>query len=145
MRRLLVALSLLPLTSQALAHEVHAATHTETLTIVTLTYANGKPFAYEQFEVTPAGTEVPSQVGRTDASGRAAILSIPGQALEFTASAKDGHGTRMTLPPAAAESASPAPAGETPRWLLLSAGGGVIFGLFGLIQLYFTRRRRTDK
>lgn len=142
MTRFLPALGLVLLAASGHAHEVHTATQAEALTVVTLTYANGKPFAFEQFEVTPAGAEVPSQVGRTDAGGRVAILAVPGKALEFTATSKDGHGARLSLPPAAAASAPIAT--ETPRWLMAAAGGGVIFSLFGLFQLFATRNRRTN-
>jgi nickel transport protein len=142
MRRLLAALGLLLLTAQGHAHEVHATTQAQALTVVTLTYANGKPFAFEQFEVMPAGTEVPSQVGRTDGKGRAAVLALPGKELIFTATSKDGHGARLSLPASAAASAPTAT--ETPRWLMAAAGGGVIFGLFGLFQLFTTRKRSID-
>ncbi len=145
MRCLLPTLGLLLLASQGHAHEVHATTRVESLTVVTLTYANGKPFAYEQFEVTPAGTETPSQVGRTDAQGRAAVLPVTGKDLEFTATAKDGHGAKLslaaTLPATSDTAASTAAA---PRWLLIASGGGILFGLFGLFQLFATRKRRTD-
>jgi nickel transport protein len=142
MTRLLAAIGLLLLAGQGHAHEVHTATQAQSVTVVTLTYANGKPFAFEQFEVAPAGAELPSQVGRTDAAGRAAVLPLPGKALEFTATSKDGHGTRLSLPPLA-ESATTVATG-TPRWLMAAAGGGVIFGLFGLFQLFTTRNRRID-
>ena len=142
MTRLLATIGLLVLPVQCLAHEVHASTRAELTTILTLTYANGKPFAFEQFEVTPAGAEVPSQVGRTDAQGRAAILPAPGKALEFVATTKDGHGARLNLAPAT-EAATGGSSEEIPRWLAATAGGGIIFGLFGLFQLFANRKRRT--
>ena len=145
MSRLFPVLGLLLLAHQGYAHEVHATTRVESLTVVTLAYANGKPFAYEQFEVTPAGTETPSQVGRTDAQGRAAVLPVPGKDREFTAAAKDGHGAKLSLAAALpAASDTPATAAEAPRWLLIAAGGGILFGLFGLLQLFAARKRRTD-
>jgi nickel transport protein len=143
MMRALALLGLLALVLQCQAHEVHTATRLETATVVTLTYANGKPFAFEQFEVTPTGADLPSQVGRTDARGRASVLPVPGKALEFTATAKDGHGARLTLPPAtesvAANTVAPS------RWLLVVGGSGFIFGLFGLVQLFYNRNRRSVK
>jgi nickel transport protein len=123
------------------AHEVNTRVETAALTVVTLTYADGKPFAYEQFEITPEGSEVPSQVGRTDALGRAAILPVAGKALEIVATTKDGHGTRLTFSASAASAAPPAPTlSEPPRWMLFATGAGILFGLFGLLQL-FTRRK----
>jgi len=139
-KRLIAVLGLLAMATHGHAHEVRSTVQTGAVTIVSLTYANGKPFAFEQFEVMPAGAQTPSQVGRTDAQGRAAILPVAGKALEFTVSAKDGHGARLAL----GDKTAPAPAtAETPRWMLLAAGGGIIFGLFGLIQLFTTRKRKS--
>lgn len=132
------------LASAGHAHEVNSTLQTEAVTIVTLAYANGKPFAFEQFEVVPAGATSPSQVGRTDAQGRAAILPGAGKTLEFTASAKDGHGVRLNVSAGPASAAPTTPA-EIPRWVLMSAGGGIIFGLFGLIQLFITHNRKPQQ
>ncbi len=129
----------------SVAHEVHTRVETAPVTVVTLSYADGKPFAYEQFEVTPQGNEVPSQVGRTDALGRAAILPVAGKALELVATTKDGHGARLPLPPGDASAVPPAPTlSEPPRWMQFATGAGILFGLFGLLQL-FTRRKETNK
>lgn len=147
MKRLpaLLVLAALP----AAAHEVQMTRSEVPLTVLTLRYADGKPFAYEQFEVTPAGGEAPVQVGRTDAQGRAAILPAPGKALEFVATTRDGHGARLTLPPAAEPTAAgtvsaapPAPTLEAPpRALWIAAGAGLLFGLFGLVQLFIRQRK----
>lgn len=142
MKRLIAVLGLLAMATPGHAHEVRSTVQAGAVTIVTLTYANGKSFAFEQFEVMPADAQTPSQVGRTDAQGRAAILPVAGKALEFTASAKDGHGARLVLADKTAPAPAPATA-ETPRWMLLAAGGGIIFGLFGLIQLTTTRNRKS--
>lgn len=126
------------------AHEVNSTLQTEAVTVVTLAYANGKPFAFEQFEVMPAGATTPSQVGRTDAQGRAAILPVAGKALEFTASARDGHGVRLNVSAGPASTAPTLPA-EIPRWMLVGTGGGIIFGLFGLTQLFISHKRRSKQ
>lgn len=136
---LLVSLATIALPTSA--HEVHVSASPETVMVVTLTYANGKPFAYEQFEVTPEDTDAPSQVGRTDAKGRAAVLPLPGKALTLTASSRDGHGARLSLPATAPGAAAGVP-NEMPRWLLITAGAGILFGLFGLIQLFLPKQRK---
>lgn len=141
MKRLYLLITLATIALPASAHEVHVSARTESVTVVTLTYANGKPFAYEQFEVTPEGTDAPSQVGRTDAIGRAAVLSLPGKALTLTASSKDGHGARLLLP-ATAPGVAAGATNEMPRWLLITAGAGILFGLFGLIQLFLPKQRK---
>lgn len=137
----LLALGLLLLPALALAHEVHANPTSGTAHVITLTYADGKPFAFEQFEVAIEGSEIPQQVGRTDAQGRAAVLPVAGKPLLLTAVSKDGHGTKLTLAPLAADTAaSTSSEAQLSRPVLVAAGAGVLFGLFGLIQL-FTRRK----
>jgi nickel transport protein len=109
--------------------------------VITLTYADGKPFAYEQFELTPQGAEAPSQVGRTDALGRVAVLPVSGKSLELVATSKDGHGTRLTLPANDSSAVPPAPTfTETSRWMMLVSGVSILFGIFGLAQLFIRSR-----
>lgn len=139
LQRLLPLLAVLAL--PVAAHEVHVHQQTVSLTVVTLTYADGKPFAFEQFEITPQGAEVPSQVGRTDGAGRAAILPVPGKALELVATSKDGHGVRLSLP-VSTGAVPPAPTlAEPPRWIGLVTGASLLFGLFGLFQLFYRSRK----
>jgi nickel transport protein len=123
------------------AHEVHVRQQVLPVTVITLTYADGKPFAYEQFELTPQGAEAPSQVGRTDALGRVAVLPVSGKPLELVATSKDGHGTRLTLPANDSSAVPPAPTiAETPRWMMLVSGVSILFGVFGLAQLFIRSR-----
>lgn len=140
MRFLLPLLAIIAL--PVAAHEVHGRQQLLPMTVITLTYADGKPFAYEQFELTAQGAETPSQVGRTDALGRVAVLPVPGKSLELVATSKDGHGTRLTLPANDSNAVPPAPTvTETPRWMMLVSGVGILFGVFGLLQLFWHSRR----
>lgn len=124
------------------AHEVHGRQQLLPVTVITLTYADGKPFAYEQFELTALGAAAPSQVGRTDALGRVAVLPVSGKPLELVATSKDGHGTRLTLPANDSSAVPPAPTiVESPRWMLLVSGVSILFGIFGLLQLFLRSRR----
>lgn len=137
---LLLALALLP--APLLAHEVNAELGSLPVTVVSLSYGDGEAFSYEQYEVLVEGGTVPVQTGRTDARGRAAILPVPGKRLLFRVASKDGHGASLTLeatPEAAAATATGDGPGA-PRWLLVLAGGGILFGLFGLLQLLLRRR-----
>ena len=156
MFRLIYLATLTLYSGSSIGHEVQTRLETMALTVITLSYADGKPFAFEQYEVTPHGSEIPSQVGRTDALGRAAILpvvgqTLAGQTLEIVATTKDGHGARLTLPATDAGSApsasTPPPKptfSESPRWMQFATGAGILFGLFGLLQL-FTHRKETTK
>lgn len=72
-----LAIALLLLAAAAQAHEVHLQIETRKAVAITLSYANGQPFAYEKYTLTPAGQEKPLQVGNTDAAGRIAFGSHP--------------------------------------------------------------------
>jgi nickel transport protein len=124
------------------AHEVHHRIEVAPAVSVSLSYANGEPFAYEKYALYPAGQEVPTQVGNTDAAGR--VVFIPGATKNWRlqASSADGHGVNLefaapaTGAPAAATAAAP-----PQRWLLAAFGLALIFGIFGLIQLFLRKRK----
>lgn len=121
----------------AQAHEVHHHIETTGTVVITLSYANGAPFAYEKYALTPVGQETPQQVGNTDAKGR--IAFVPGDIVKWhlQASSADGHGVNLEF---TAPKTDTAPAATTdqlaPRWLLAGFGLSLIFGLFGLVQLF---------
>lgn len=150
----------------ALAHGVHHRIEAGNAVVITLTYANGKPFANQKYALTPVGQEKPRQLGNTDASGRIAFVPDAITDWRLQATAADGHGLKREFvlpppspaPPPAALPASPAsavpaaapaqatptlsavPASETPpRWMMAVSGLSLIFGLFGLYQLFVRR------
>jgi nickel transport protein len=130
----------------ALAHEVHVETAHQSAAVLRLTYADGEPFAFEAYELYLPGKEVPEQVGRTNAQGQ--IIFLPGQqsAWRVKAFSADGHGIdqRMEFTPTPAEGAGPpVPSAQPPRAWQLATGLGILFGLFGLVQL-FSRRTRSS-
>jgi nickel transport protein len=118
----------------AWAHEVHHRIETSAAVVVTLTYANGQPFAYEKYALTPAGQETPQQVGNTDAQGRIAFVPGAMEKWRVQATSADGHGVNLdfTVPLTGITATT---AESTPRWLLAMLGLSLIFGIFGLIQL----------
>jgi nickel transport protein len=123
------------------AHEVHHRIEATGAVVVTLNYANGEPFAYEKYMLTPVGQETPQQVGNTDARGRIAFVPGTTRQWHLQANSADGHGVKLefTAPDVASPVAAPAavPVAEPlPRWLLASFGLSLIFGLFGLFQLF---------
>lgn len=122
------------------AHEVHHRIEATDAVVITLTYANGQPFAYEKYALTPAGQETPQQVGNTDAQGR--IAFVPGSVAKWRvqATSADGHGVNQEFAVPATESCA-APANDSlPRWLLAGFGLALIFGLFGLFQLFMRKK-----
>ncbi len=118
----------------AWAHEVHHRIETSAAVVVTLTYANGQPFDYEKYALTPAGQETPQQVGNTDAQGRIAFVPGAMEKWRVQATSADGHGVNLdfTVPLTGITATT---AESTPRWLLAMLGLSLIFGIFGLIQL----------
>lgn len=124
------------------AHEVHHRVEATGAVVISLSYADGKPFAYEKYALTPAGQETPTQVGNTDAAGR--VVFIPGttEKWRLQATSADGHGAHLefSAPATAATQTNASPTEGLPRWLLAGFGLSIIFGLFGLVQL-FTRKK----
>lgn len=132
--------------ASARAHEVHHRIEATQAVVVTLTYANGEPFAFEKYALYPDGQATPQQVGNTDAHGR--IVFIPGSTGHWRvqATSADGHGLNQSLsvpttPSGHTGQSSPSASETTPRWLLAGFGLALIFGLFGVYQL-FSRRPR---
>lgn len=123
----------------AQAHEVHPRIEAADAVVVTLTYANGQPFAYEKYALYPAGQDTPRQVGNTDAAGRIAFVPDGIGQWRLQATSADGHGVNLEFgaPTVAAPAAS---ATALPRWLLAGFGLSLIFGLFGLLQLFLRRK-----
>ena len=126
------------MSSSVWAHEILLDESRETATVLQLTYADGHPFAFEAYELYLPEKEVPEQVGRTNARGQAIFL--PGAQIQWRLKAysADGHGMDQIIEvaPGSITGAEEKPNGETPRWLLLLAGLGIIFGLFGIVQLF---------
>lgn len=141
---------LLCCTAAAQAHEVHHRIDATGAVVVTLTYANGAPFAYEKYALTPVGQETPQQVGNTDALGRIAFL--PGAMVQWrlVANSADGHGVNLefSAPKTTAAATATTTADTTavatditaPRWLLAVFGLALLFGLFGLFQLFVRKK-----
>lgn len=134
-----LCLSLLLLATPVMAHEVIVESGVATATVLRLHYADGQPFAFEAYELYPAGSETPGQVGRTDARGR--VVFIAGDTAEWRLKAwsADGHGVERKVQATSGElevAAAP-PAARSSLWL---AGLGGIFGLFGLWQLYARKK-----
>jgi len=133
------ALLLWALALPAFAHEVRTRIDAGEAVVVTLTYANGEPFAYEKYALYPAGRETPRQTGNTDALGRIAFVPDGVRQWRVQASSADGHGVDLEF--AAPDTAAPTTGKENaPRWLLAGFGLSLIFGFFGLAQLFLRKK-----
>lgn len=141
MRRMFATLLLCAWSTFAQAHEVHQRIEATEAVVVTLTYANGEPFAYEKYALYPAGQETPLQVGNTDAAGRVAFVPGTVKNWRLAATSADGHGVNLDFAAPETVGAAAAPANEPlPRWLLAGFGLSLIFGLFGLFQLLMRKK-----
>jgi nickel transport protein len=140
-RAALIALALVVAAYAANAHEVHPQIATAPAVVITLHYANGEPFAYERYALTPTGEETPMQVGNTDAAGRIVFLPGTHEKWRVQATSADGHGVNLEFAAPPLAGCAPAePQGPTPRWLLAAVGLALIFGLFGLVQLFLRKK-----
>jgi nickel transport protein len=128
------------LCTPAWGHEVKVEIAKQDAAVVSLSYADGKPFTYEAYEIYQPGKDIPEQVGRTNAQGQ--IVFLPGAQTEWRVKAytADGHGIDQKMHVEAGGSAVSTASGGLPRPLLLFAGLGIVFGIFGLIQLFFRRK-----
>ncbi len=136
----MLCLSLLSGTSWS--HELKLESRRQGATVVRLTYADGQPFAFEAYELYVWGKDVPAQVGRTTSQGE--VVFLPGGQTEWRLKAysADGHGVDQVLEVSAdSAGATPRVAADLPRPLLWACGLGIVFGLFGLLQLVVRRRK----
>jgi nickel transport protein len=140
MKRRLILFWLLTACLPAFAHEVHHAVAAQSAVSVRLTFADGRPFAFEAFEVYAAGSDKPVAVGRTDAQGRAVFLPPEAGEVRLRAFAADGHGVDLKFDPPRGVAAVPTPAAED-RPTKLMFGAGLLLALFGLVQLLVRKRK----
>jgi nickel transport protein len=137
---LALALGLAAAAGPVAAHEVlHQITRGEAV-VVALEYADGSPFAYEQYELLPPGERIPFQTGRTDAAGRVVFLPDRPGDWRLRASSEDGHGAELTVAVDAVGAAAAKPRSLWERASKLVTGIALLFGVFGLFTLFARRR-----
>jgi nickel transport protein len=137
---------LLAWTGLAAAHEVHHAVQRAAAVAVRLSYADGQPFAYEKYELYAVGKDVAVQVGNSDAEGR--VVFLPGEVRDWRLKSysADGHGVDLRFAVPLAVGGTPAVAGTAEsagpdRTTRIVVGLSILFGLFGLLQLFLRRRK----
>lgn len=123
------------------AHDLQYTVVSGQAVVVRLFYADNSPFSFEAYEIYPEGSDLPIQVGRTDAHGHVAFLPDKAGKWRVKAMSEDGHGLDFTLTTdaAAALAGSEKPIYE--RYGRVVVGVAVILGLFGFINLYVKRKR----
>lgn len=124
----------------ASAHEVQHEIAAGNAVVVRLVYADGEPFAYEQYEVFAKGREQPVQTGRTDYKGRVLFASDDTASWRLRAFSADGHGVDLRFDARAGGAVAPA-AAESGRASRLLFGLAVILAGFSALTLFLRRRR----
>jgi nickel transport protein len=134
-------LILLLLTATAQAHQVLSRVSHTPAVLITLSYADGHPFAYEAYELYGDDPELPIQVGRTDAQGRILIMPETQRQMRIRAFTEDGHGidTRLQIPAAEAAATRPSASAMSLEGPLL--GLALLLTIFAVYQLYAKRNR----
>ncbi len=140
MRILFAALVLALSGGTSLAHEVHATLEPAGAVSVRILYADGKPFAFEAYEVWPAGGQAPIQVGRTDARGRALFVPEGAGPWRLKAHSADGHGIDTRIDTAAAAPGAPLTGTGPNRASLILFGLSILLALFAFIQLWLRKK-----
>lgn len=123
------------------AHEVHHVIAATNAATVSLSYADGSAFAYEKYELYAEGKDIPVQVGNTDAAGR--VVFIPGatRSWRLKAYSADGHGADLRFESPAVQAAGVSADSGPGRTTLALLGLGLILAVFGLYQLFLSRRK----
>jgi nickel transport protein len=125
----------------AAAHDLHHQIAPAAALSVRLAYADGKPFAYETYELYARGSDVPAQVGKTDAEGR--VVFVPGTRSQWRlrAFSADGHGADLQFesPAPAVTASTESPPDRTARVLF---GLAAILAAFAAYQFLLHRKER---
>lgn len=125
----------------AAAHDLHYEVTEAEGILVRLYYPDGTAFAYEAYEIYPQGEAVPFQVGRTDAQGRIAFVAPGPGRYRLRATSEDGHGVAFELEAGAGGSLAAAQRPLYERYQRLFVGLGILLGVFGLVSLFYGRKR----
>jgi len=126
-----------PAIAHDLRHEEFSGQHA---VVVRLFYSDGNAFSYESYEVYRAGEKIPFQVGRTDALGRLVFIPDRAGTWRVRAFSEDGHGVDFSLSAAAGGEVTGSSRPLIERYPRVLTGLGLVFGLFGLANLFLSRR-----
>ena len=125
----------------AAAHGVHTTFLSGPAVAMTVSFEDGSPMSFEEFEAIPPGDDTPFQIGRTDRLGR--VVFQPDRAGTWTVRvwSEDGHGTVVEIP--VGEDMLPSGGDNSPQVSQVNrivTGVAVLFGIFGLVTMFTARR-----
>jgi len=136
----LLVCGLLPV--RALAHDLHYSVEQGPAVCVKLHFGGGEEFSFETYEIYRSGEEIPFQVGRTDVKGRLVFLPDRPGTWRVKAFSEDGHGVDISVTTDAKGGVEGATEPRFDRHARIIMGVALIFGIFGLINLFVRRRSR---
>jgi nickel transport protein len=131
------------LPERASGHDLRHSIEEGAAVTVKLFFADGNEFSFESYEVYRAREEIPFQVGRTDALGRVVFLPDRAGTWRVRAFSEDGHGADISLTTGAQGAIESADRSLFDSHARLVVGVSIIFGIFGLVNL-FARRKGTE-
>jgi len=136
---LLIVLILVP---SAYGHQLDYETTHGDAVVIRFYYADSEAFSYERYEIFREGEGIPYQTGQTDVYGRLLFLPDSAGKWHIRVFSEDGHGQDISL-----ETGEHGTLRNTNRPILeqyarLLIGLAFIFGFFGIISLFYRRRRK---
>lgn len=126
----------------ATAHELRKNVSSAQAIVVEIQFANGRPFAFENYEIYRAETEMPYQVGKTDQYGRVAFLPNTASTWIFKTYSQDGHGATIKFESDGQTNIQTIERPLYERYARLIIGVSLLIGIFGVVSLYQTVKRR---
>lgn len=143
-RRVLIALALCAcLPGPALAHDLQHSIGEGAAVSVKFFFADGNAFSFESYELYRAGDEIPFQVGRTDTQGRVVFIPDRPGTWRLKVFSEDGHGTDLSFTTGGEGGVQDAGRPFLERHLRIVVGVSLIFGVFGLVDLFARSRKRS--
>ncbi len=124
----------------AAAHDLQHTVSPGDAVVIRLQFADQTPFSFESYEIFAAGESIPRQVGRTDADGRIAFIPDSAGTWRLRAFAEDGHGLDITFTTNQTGRVGEADMPLYQKHARIVVGLSLIFGVFGLVSLFYRRR-----
>jgi nickel transport protein len=112
--------------------------------VVKCYFSDGERFAYESYEVYPPEAKTPTQTGRTDSQGRLIFLPDKPGKWSIKVSADDGHGLNLSVAIGEDAVVSDAQKPLPVRFPRIIAGLGYVFGIIGLLSLFYRKKRKNN-
>ena len=138
----LLFLVVMAVAGHAHAHGLQYSVDEGAAVSVKLSFADGSEVSFERYEIYRAGDETPFQVGRTDIQGRVVFIPDRAGTWRLKVFSEDGHGADLSFTAGGEGGVQDANEPFFERHLRIIVGASVIFGVFGLVNLFARRGRR---